>query len=465
IGDRWAEHACRGSRDPAAIAYRHDSRGARERALSAAPPRRARRRAARARLARRPGPLSPRGARRNARRCAGTRHIARLVQDRRRAARPRGVPARAGRGRDLDRRRGTGARTAARRRPGPPGRCGGDARSQVAPRTARDRRILGSRPRALRSDAPRMALATRASDRKPGLQPERHTIRDRDRGRRRFRGTAPDARRPSSAGLVGIRSSSRPAPPLARPRCGPAVRGAIDARGADRDRRRRAEGRRCRGAGTTDVGRGTHRGEAHRRARHRAGDPAFVLGLAQGEGHRSSDRRIRAHPRGRGALMAELAGHVAIVTGAGRGLGRAVAERLAAMGAAVVIASRNAPELDEVAKAIKRAKGRALAQTADIADERQVQELVLATERWVGPATILVNNAGMVDPMVPLARSNAALWLRSVAINVGGTYLVTRAALPGMLDRSYGRIVTISSGAATRPSAGWTAYAAGKAAV
>ena len=163
--------------------------------------------------------------------------------------------------------------------------------------------------------------------------------------------------------------------------------------------------------------------------------------------------------------MAELAGHVAIVTGAGRGLGRAVAERLAAMGAAVVLASRNAPELDEVAKVIKRAGGKALAQTADIADERQVQELVLATERWVGPATVLVNNAGMVDPMVPLARSNAALWLRSVAINVGGTYLATRAVLPGMLDRGYGRIITISSGAASRASAGWTAYAAGKSAI
>jgi NAD(P)-dependent dehydrogenase (short-subunit alcohol dehydrogenase family) len=163
--------------------------------------------------------------------------------------------------------------------------------------------------------------------------------------------------------------------------------------------------------------------------------------------------------------MAELTGHVAIVTGAGRGLGRAIAERLAAMGAAVVLASRNAPELDEVAKVIKRAGGKPLAQTADIADERQVQELVLATERWVGPATILVNNAGMIDPMVPLARSNAALWLRSVAINVGGTYLATRAVLPGMLDRGYGRIITISSGSATRPSAGATAYTAGKAAI
>ena len=163
--------------------------------------------------------------------------------------------------------------------------------------------------------------------------------------------------------------------------------------------------------------------------------------------------------------MPMLSGQVAIVTGGGRGLGRAVAERLASLGAAVVVASRNAPQLDDVVKAIKRGGGRALAQTADVADERQVQELVLATERFIGPATILVNNAGMVDPMTPLARSNAALWLRSVAINVGGTYLATRAVLPGMLDRGYGRIVMISSGSAGRPSAGWTAYAAGKAAV
>src|SRR5207253_7723443 len=141
---------------------------------------------------------------------------------------------------------------------------------------------------------------------------------------------------------------------------------------------------------------------------HSAGDSVVVLGAAHGGRHRPPRRCLHPHPRGRCALMAELTGHVAIVTGAGRGLGRAVAERLAAMGASVVLASRNAPELDDVAKAIKRAGGKALAQTADIADERQVQELVLATERWVGPATILVNNARMVDPMVPLARSTPA---------------------------------------------------------
>jgi NAD(P)-dependent dehydrogenase (short-subunit alcohol dehydrogenase family) len=160
-----------------------------------------------------------------------------------------------------------------------------------------------------------------------------------------------------------------------------------------------------------------------------------------------------------------LAKQVAIVTGGGRGFGRAIAETLAGLGASVVIASRNAPELDDVANLIKKQGGRALAQTADVADERQVQELVLAAERWVGPPSILVNNAGVLDPVGLLAETSGASWLRNIAINVGGTYLVTRAVLPGMLDRDYGRVINISSGAADRASAGWSAYCAAKAAV
>lgn len=160
-----------------------------------------------------------------------------------------------------------------------------------------------------------------------------------------------------------------------------------------------------------------------------------------------------------------LEGQTAIVTGGGRGLGRAIAEALASLGAHVVVASRNAPELDEVVLGIKKEKGRALAYAADVADERQIQDLVINTERWVGPATILVNNAGVLDPIAPLVRSDPTGWLRHLAINVGGVYLATRAVLPGMLERGYGRIVNISSHAAERPSAGWTAYTAGKAAV
>ncbi len=163
--------------------------------------------------------------------------------------------------------------------------------------------------------------------------------------------------------------------------------------------------------------------------------------------------------------MALLDKQVAIVTGGGRGIGRAIAMRLAALGASVVVTSRNAPELDQVVRTIKRAGGRALAQTADIADERQVEDLVLATERWVGPATIVINNAGVVEPITPLARADSASWLRNLAINVGGTFLVTRAALPGMLARDYGRIITIGSSGASKPPAGWTAYGASKAAL
>jgi 3-oxoacyl-[acyl-carrier protein] reductase len=163
--------------------------------------------------------------------------------------------------------------------------------------------------------------------------------------------------------------------------------------------------------------------------------------------------------------MARLDGQVAIVTGGSRGIGRAAAEIMAASGAAVVIASRNAPELDEVVQAIRQSGGKALAYAADVADERQVQELVLSAERWIGPASILVNSAGVVDPMAPLVRTDPTMWLRHVAVNVGGVYLAMRSVLPGMIERGYGRIVNVSSGAAHRATPGWTAYCSSKAAV
>lgn len=163
--------------------------------------------------------------------------------------------------------------------------------------------------------------------------------------------------------------------------------------------------------------------------------------------------------------MKPLEGQTAIVTGGARGLGRAAAEVMAAAGANVVICSRNAPQLDDVVAAIRAKGGKALAYAADVSDERQVRELVLSTERWVGPATILVNNAGVIDPLAPLARTDATAWLRHIAVNVGGVYLCARAVIPGMIERGYGRIVNISSSAARRARPGYTAYNASKAAV
>src|SRR5207247_1955773 len=151
-------------------------------------------------------------------------------------------------------------------------------------------------------------------------------------------------------------------------------------------------------------------------------DPHLVLGPAPGRRRRPARCGPREAVVGPGVTTAHLKDQVAIVTGGGRGFGRAIADTLASLGASVVVASRNAPELDEVAAAIKKAGGKALAQTADVADERQVQELVLATERWVGPATILVNNAGVLDPIGPLAETSGVSWLRNIATNVGGTY-------------------------------------------
>ena len=105
--------------------------------------------------------------------------------------------------------------------------------------------------------------------------------------------------------------------------------------------------------------------------------------------------------------MALLSGQVAIVTGAGRGLGRAVSETLAALGASVVLASRNAPELDEVVKGIKRSGGHALAQTADVADERQIQDLALEVE-GTGVTACAFNPGAMDTDMQERIRRTAS---------------------------------------------------------
>ena len=145
---------------------------------------------------------------------------------------------------------------------------------------------------------------------------------------------------------------------------------------------------------------------------------------------------------------ADLTGRTALVTGASRGIGRAIALALAGAGADVVVNCRErVRNAEETADAV-RAKGRrALAIAADVSDTRAVEEMVRSAEAELGPVDVLVNNAGVAIPR-DLDELTEEEFDRTLAVNLKGAFLCTRAVLPGMRARRWGRIVNISSGAA-----------------
>jgi NAD(P)-dependent dehydrogenase (short-subunit alcohol dehydrogenase family) len=161
-----------------------------------------------------------------------------------------------------------------------------------------------------------------------------------------------------------------------------------------------------------------------------------------------------------------LAGRTALVTGASRGLGRAIALRLAAAGAAVAVNYRaQAEAADLVVREITAAGGRGLAVRADIADAAQVREMIARTTSALGAVDILVNNAG-VSHRGDLGDADDAQVEEMRRINVDGVVAVTRAVVDGMKARRFGRIVNVASIAALGTAmAGTTFYAATKAAV
>jgi NAD(P)-dependent dehydrogenase (short-subunit alcohol dehydrogenase family) len=156
---------------------------------------------------------------------------------------------------------------------------------------------------------------------------------------------------------------------------------------------------------------------------------------------------------------------VAIVTGAGRGVGRAIAESLATAGAAVGLAARSHRELEAVADRLGRAGARALAVPTDVTDRLAVDRLVDAIVQAFGPPDLLVNAAGAWGEVGPVETADADKWWRDVEVNLRGTFLCTRAVLPLMTSRGVGRIVNVSSYAAIAPRPHATAYSASKAAV
>ncbi len=153
-----------------------------------------------------------------------------------------------------------------------------------------------------------------------------------------------------------------------------------------------------------------------------------------------------------------------MVTGGGRGAGEAIARSLAEAGASVLVAARTADEVQRVAHEIERQQGRAFAATCDVADEASVQALAETALRTLGGVDILVNNAG-IAMAAAIHKTRLEDWERLFAVNVRGTFLCTRAFLPGMMERGWGRVVNIASTAGLRGDRYIAAYAASKHAV
>ncbi|MFD3588217.1 SDR family NAD(P)-dependent oxidoreductase [Streptomyces sp. NPDC058683] len=159
--------------------------------------------------------------------------------------------------------------------------------------------------------------------------------------------------------------------------------------------------------------------------------------------------------------MTSLNGRNAVVTGGGRGIGRAIALVLAAQGATVAVWDLDGTGARETADAIGEAGGRAVAVVGDAAEATAVAAAAERTHAELGPVTILVNNAGITN-YVPFPDLTEETWDRMIQVNLKGPFLVTRAIVPDMLTAGHGRIVNISSSSAQTGGPGVSHYAASK---
>ena len=163
--------------------------------------------------------------------------------------------------------------------------------------------------------------------------------------------------------------------------------------------------------------------------------------------------------------VAEISGRIALVTGASRGIGRAIALALARAGAEVAVNFQSREkEAGEVCGLIKDLGRRCLAVRADVSQAEEVARLTATVERELGPISILVNNAGIAKPR-GLGEVTEAVWDETIRINLKSCFLVTEAVWPGMRSQKWGRIINISSTAAQVGGVVGPHYAASKAGI
>jgi NADP-dependent 3-hydroxy acid dehydrogenase YdfG len=158
--------------------------------------------------------------------------------------------------------------------------------------------------------------------------------------------------------------------------------------------------------------------------------------------------------------MAEMSGRRVLITGASKGIGAAAARLFAEQGAKVGLLARSEREVAALAKEIGPT---ARALPADVADYAAVERAVAAMTRAFGGVDVLINNAGVIEPIAGIDRVDPLAWGRLVDINLKGVLHGIRAVLPGMIRQGGGIVITVSSGAAHNPLEGWSAYCSSKA--
>ncbi len=157
----------------------------------------------------------------------------------------------------------------------------------------------------------------------------------------------------------------------------------------------------------------------------------------------------------------KLANKVAVISGASRGIGRAVAKRFSSEGAVVCMCARHVELLRGVSLEIMSAGGKSFFEQTDISDERQTEEFITLCGDNFGAIDVLVNNAGMLGPRVPLSHYSSQEWEKVLSVNLNGLFFLTKHALP-FFPQSGGSIINVSSSVGKTARANWGAYGVSK---